>query len=106
MKTLLSDFGGFNDGLLLLPAVLMAFYAQRMFYADAYTTMPVKRKKRPEKPNSVYEKFASAGPGDSQKLEDEDIRALTEESNLMVLDKIGFLSSLFHTSCICRNDRK
>ena len=35
----LSDFGGFNDGLLLLPSVLMAFYAKRMFYADAYTTI-------------------------------------------------------------------
>ena len=90
MKTLLSDFGGFNDGLLLLPAVLMAFYAKRMFYADAYTTMPVKRKKRPEKPNSIHNKFASAVQGDSQKLEEEDIRALAEETNLMVLDKIGF----------------
>ena len=39
MKTMLNDFGGFNDGLLLLPAVLMAFYAKRMFYADAYTTI-------------------------------------------------------------------
>ena len=35
MKSLLSDFDSFNDGLLLLPSVLMAFYAKRMFYADA-----------------------------------------------------------------------
>ena len=77
-----------------------------MFYADAYTTMPVKRKKRPEKPNSVQDKFASAGQGDRRKLEEEDIKVLTEESNSMVLDKIGFLSSLFHTRYVCRNDRK
>ena len=31
---------------------------------------------------------------------------LTEESNSMVVDKIGFLSSLFHTRKVCRSDRK
>ena len=106
MKTLLSDFGGFNDGLLFLPSVLMAFYAKRMFYTDTYTTMPVKRKKRLEKTNSIQDKFAFAGQGDSHKLEEEDIRTLAEEANLMVLEKIRLLSSLFHMKRLCRNDRK
>ena len=31
--TLLSDFGGFNDGISLLPALLMTFYNARLFSA-------------------------------------------------------------------------
>ena len=83
-----------------------------MFQADAYTTMPVKRKKRPNKPNSIQKKLANASykSGERQngglELNNDDVKALAEETNLMVLDKISFLTSLFYTSCICRRDRK
>ena len=29
--TLLSDFGGFNDGVILLPAILMTMYNAKMY---------------------------------------------------------------------------
>ena len=50
---LLSDFGGFNDGVLLLPAILMGMYNGRMYYSALTSIFPIKNKARPKKKNNL-----------------------------------------------------
>ena len=51
LMTLLSDFGGFNDGVTLLPAILMGMYNAKMYYAAKTSLFPIKNKKGTEKRN-------------------------------------------------------
>ena len=44
IMTFLADFGGFNDGILLLPALLMSIYNSKMFYQVIATLLPVKHR--------------------------------------------------------------
>ena len=53
LMTLLADFGGFNDGISLLPALLMAKYNEKMFRAAQFSFFPIKRKSRPRHKNRV-----------------------------------------------------
>ena len=39
----LSDFGGFNDGIILLPAILISIYSQKMYLKSLFTRLPIKR---------------------------------------------------------------
>ena len=41
--TALTDFGGFNDGVLLFPSVLMTLYSSKMFYASLFSFFPTKQ---------------------------------------------------------------
>ena len=41
----LADFGGFNDGVIFIPAVLMNIYSNKMFLQKLFSLLPVKRKK-------------------------------------------------------------
>ena len=38
----LGDFGGFNDGIVLIPAILMSFYSYKMFLKEIFALLPVK----------------------------------------------------------------
>ena len=40
----LGDFGGFNDGIVLIPAILMSLYAQKMYMRELNSLLPVKMK--------------------------------------------------------------
>ena len=40
---LLGDFGGFNDGIALIPAILMSIYSQKMFKRELFSFLPVKK---------------------------------------------------------------
>ena len=40
---LLGDFGGFNDGVILIPAILLSLYAEKMFNKALYSELPVKK---------------------------------------------------------------
>jgi len=44
--TLLADFGGFNDGLLLLMTPFMAAYSMLMYNQSLSADIPVKRQKK------------------------------------------------------------
>ena len=60
---LLSDFGGFNDGIMFLPAILMSLYNAKMFHTHATTFFPVKHRHSPrrQKQTSTEERFAPNG---------------------------------------------
>ena len=51
---LIQDFGGFNDGVTLIPAIIMTFYNSKMFNAAKASVFPIKRKKqRPKSRNQL-----------------------------------------------------
>ena len=62
---LMSDFGGFNDGLNILPAILMAVYNSRMYHAAWASFFPVKERQKKSanslkhSSNPVIDKYAS-----------------------------------------------
>ena len=56
---LLSDFGGFNDGIVLVPAIVMGFYNSRMYHSAKTSVFPIKRKSRPRKKSALQKKFSS-----------------------------------------------
>ena len=39
----LGDFGGFNDGIVIIPAILMSIYSQKMYLRELFSFLPVKR---------------------------------------------------------------
>ena len=41
----LSDFGGFNDGVLIIPAIFMQIYSSRMYLQSLFALLPVKQTK-------------------------------------------------------------
>ena len=62
----LSDFGGFNDGILIIPTVFFAFYSERVYQNDVYTQMPVKKKRKQRVNNQLQNKLAAENPYGSQ----------------------------------------
>lgn len=56
---LLSDFGGFNDGIVLVPAVIMGFYNSRMYHSAKTSVFPIKRKSRPRYKSDLQKKFSA-----------------------------------------------
>ena len=53
LMNLLSDFGGFNDGVTILPAILCSMYNAAMFYFAMAAIFPIKNKARPKKKNKL-----------------------------------------------------
>ena len=104
--TLLADFGGFNDGVSLLPALLMASYNARMFRAAQFSYFPIKRKSKPRKKNRVQRKFAQDKPL-GQALAPEDIESMNKEASFIDFETIAWVKSLLCCYlCCCKRDRK
>ena len=40
----LGDFGGFNDGIMLFPAIFMSIYSNKMFLQNLFRLLPVKKR--------------------------------------------------------------
>ena len=55
--SLLSDFGGFNDGVTLIPAVIMGIYNSKVFDTAKTSVFPVKRKSREKSKNNLKKKL-------------------------------------------------
>ena len=53
--TFLSDFGGFNDGIMILPAIFMTLYNSKMFYTLETTFFPLKHRHKPRKDKTATE---------------------------------------------------
>ena len=73
---LMSDFGGFNDGIAIFPAILMTIYNGKMYNAEKNSVFPIKRKaQRRGKSNGLQKKF-EAEDALGQALKAEDIKNL------------------------------
>ena len=40
----LGDFGGFNDGIMLFPAILMQIYSSKMYSQALFSLLPIKKR--------------------------------------------------------------
>ena len=101
----LSDFGGFNDGIAIFPAILMTLYNGKMYDAEKASVFPIKRKdaKGKKRSKKMQKKFKYA-----QTLQQEDIVSLSKESAMLVQFEApsSWLRSLFCCKFLCRRDRK
>ena len=41
----LGDFGGFNDGVVIIPVIFMQIYSSRMYLQSLFALLPVKQTK-------------------------------------------------------------
>ena len=41
----LSDFGGFNDGVVIIPAIFMQIYSHKMYLQFLFALLPIKQMK-------------------------------------------------------------
>lgn len=75
---LLSDFGGFNDGIILIPAVLMHFYSQKMYIQHLFGLLPIKKESDPDSGEKIKKQCrANQAP---YELNEADITLLVDES--------------------------
>ena len=98
--TLMSDFGGFNDGIAIFPAILMTIYNGKMYDAEKTSVFPIKRKGSMGK--NRHRNFQSG-----QALQPEDIKSMSKESELVQFEApSSWLRSLFCCTFLCRRDRR
>ena len=56
----LGDFGGFNDGIILIPAIIMSIYSQKMFLQELFGLLPVKNQSNLKSRDQMGQKIQSA----------------------------------------------
>ena len=74
----LGDFGGFNDGILLIPAVIMQIYSSKMYLQHLFKLLPVKRAKNSGDRKKIRDRFSQ--DSSPYELAKEDTEMLAEES--------------------------
>ena len=103
---LLGDFGGFNDGVLFLPAILMAFYNSKMFYSDTATLLPIKhRHKARAGMTSTEERFASEDSLGANLIQD-DVDNISSEAKVAQVKTNSWIKSLCCCFMICKRNRR
>ena len=100
----LGDFGGFNDGIMLIPAILMGIYSNKMFLQNLFSLLPIKKKKKTtgrdmmnEKCNADQASFALTGA---------DTKHLVEESGRVKFKRNSWLLNLCFIKCLCKKKRR
>ena len=99
----LGDFGGFNDGVVLIPALFMSFYSQKMFAKELFSLLPTKSSSNHKSRDKINEKFsANSSP---LKLSNSDAELLAEESKRMKKKKNSWLYNLCFFKRLCKEER-
>ena len=52
----LGDFGGFNDGVILIPAILMSIYSQKMYLQELFSQLRIKNESNTASREKMREK--------------------------------------------------
>ena len=76
-----------------------------MFTAALFTIFPYKQKSRSNHQDRLKAKFKT-DPPTGEALEDEDIKCLNEEANLIRFETIPFFKILFFCTFCCKRNRK
>ena len=58
----LGDFGGFNDGIVFIPAILMSIYSNKMYLMSLFALLPVKRVGSPKTRDEMNDRCSDAQP--------------------------------------------
>ena len=99
----LGDFGGFNDGVILIPAILMSIYSQKMFSQELFGEIPVKSESNTACREKMREKCSTnLSPFE---LEKSDCELLDDESKRIKRWKNSWFISLCFSKCICKRER-
>ena len=101
---LLGDFGGFNDGIILLPAILMSIYSSKIYTRELFSHLPVKSKSNYNSKSMIAKKLnENRSPFELTQLDSE---MLAEESRRIKLKRNSWCSSIFSClKCLCKKDR-
>ena len=100
----LGDFGGFNDGIVLIPLVFMQIYSRKMYLQHLFTILPIKRGSHKSKMRkSIEDRFTQ----DSLPLEisENETAQLAKETERMTFLKNSYFLSLCFSKCLCRKNR-
>ena len=99
----LGDFGGFNDGVLIFPAILMQIYSSRMYLQSLFSLLPVKQTKISGGRKKMKDKL-DQDPSPFE-LTEADTEMLAEESGRLGLRKNSWILNLCFSKCLCRKSR-
>ena len=81
----LGDFGGFNDGIILLPTLFLTYYSQIVFQSAISKELLVKSKKkrnsRRKRRNTLQSRLASDQPINGNQLGSRELNEIFEETN-------------------------
>ena len=100
---LLGDFGGFNDGIVFIPAILMSIYSNKMYLMSLFALLPVKRIGNSKIRDEMNDRCSDDQP--AFQLTQVDTEFLSEESKRMKLQKNSWCKNLCYTEFICKKDR-
>ena len=100
----LGDFGGFNDGVLIIPAILMHIYSSKMYLQALFSLLPVKKIKISGARKRMKDKL-NEGSSSPFELTEADAQMLAKESGRVRLQTNSWLSNLCFVKCICRKSR-
>ena len=99
----LGDFGGFNDGIVFIPAILMSIYSNKMYLMSLFALLPVKRVGNSKIRDEMNDRCSDAQP--TFQLTHVDTELLSEESKQMNLKKNSWCKNLCYTRFFCKRDR-
>ena len=122
MFQLISDLGGFQAAIMILPTFLMGHYSSRMYKSAIAQEIPVrnltKSRNKAKKYSggmeptydqagneSLYRKLKN-GSQLHEGLSQTDVRSLFEAASSTTFASVSYVKSLFHVGCICRKDRE
>ena len=97
----LADFGGFNDGVIFIPAVLMNIYSSKMFLSALFSLLPVKRKSSSASRGVMAEKCDGDNPS-AFTLSEGDTALLVEETGQLERQETSWFYNLCFSKCICK----
>ena len=97
----LADFGGFNDGVVFLPAILMSIYTNKMFNRALFSLLPVKKKSSSASRDAMAEKCYGDNPS-AFTLEEADTTLLAEETERIELTETSWFYNLCFSKCLCK----
>lgn len=107
---LLGDFGGFNDGVVLLPTFFLTMYSSRMFMRSNGGDLPTKQKRKPRSTSSdlTIQKFAEMAESVAAAptvVTRDDAEQLAKESERMSNSMTPWCLSMCYTKKLCGRKR-
>ena len=99
----LSDFGGFNDGLLIFPAFIMTYFSSSMFDRSTSADLPTKDKSSSHSRDNMIKKLKAGSL--PYTLEKRDTNHLAKEASLMKYTLTSCILNVFYIHCLCKGNR-
>ena len=96
----LGDFGGFNDGIVFIPAILMSIYSNKMYLMSLFALLPVKRVGDSKIRDEMNDRCSD--DQSAFQLTQIDTELLSEESEQMKLKRNSWCKNLCYSRFFCK----